>query len=190
MKRIWWIVLAAALLLTGCGASAPDPHPEWDAAWVRVGTNLGAEAPEGFTFNRENTVSSAGLYYVTWSTGEGRDVTNAQGQEVSAYDAQFYILVEEKTKPEDAQAVVEEWMAMEAESYETGPEERLTAAGQEFRILPLLKGGEDNPYHHGRAAFAVRGSNAMVVELLCVEDWPGDPDSAMEAFLQGLHYGT
>ena len=195
MKRITFYImlLAALLLLTGCGSTEPvqDPHPDWDEAWFRVSTDVGVETPSGFVFNESNDVMSPdGLYYATWTSGEGRDITNAQGREAVVYDAQIYVLVKVCDDKAEAEADVSEWMAREKSSYETTPETELTAAGQAFRVLPLIKGSEDNPYGRGVAAFAVRENTAITVELLCADAWTGDLESTLEAFLNGFHYGN
>ena len=193
MKRILIFVLALALLLAGCaGAEAPeDPHPDWPERWFRVHPELGVEPPSGFRFNESNDVMAmSGLYYATWTAGEGRDITNPQGREAKVYDAQFYVLVKENDSTAEAQADVADWLEREAASYETGPVRTLTAAGQSWRLLPLTAPKSENPYHHGSAAFAVWGSRAFSVELLCAEDWTGDAEAALEAFLNSFHYGN
>lgn len=193
MKRVWIMILLAALLLCGCGGAEPaaDPHPDWPEAWFRVHPELGVEKPEGFDFNESNDVMSmSGLYYATWTAGAGREITNPQGREAVVYDAQFYVLVKECRDAAEAEADVADWLDREQGSYESSELRSLTAAGQEWRLLPLTAPKSENPYHHGAAAFAVRGGNAISAELLCAEGWQGDPMAALEAFLSGFHYGT
>ena len=192
MKRILLLCLLLALLCTGCSKpGAADRHPDWDTAWFRVSEDLGVETPAGFALNESNDVMSiAGLYYATWTTGEGRDIVNAQGREATVYDAQIYVLVKLHDSVKAAEADLADWMSREADAYETGEETAMTAAGQIFRILPLLKAGADNPYAHGIAAFAIHGTDAITVELLCADGWQGDPEATLEAFLNGFHYGN
>ena len=192
MKRYIIILLLPALLLAGCGQQrAADPHPDWDPAWFRVSPDVGVEAPAGFSFNESNDVMSmAGLYYATWTAGEGREITNSQGRDALVYDAQLYVLVKLHDSEADAEADVADWMDLEAQNYQTGDETALTAAGQTFRVLPLLQGSEGNPYAHGLAAFALRGTTTVTVELLCTDNWNGDPETTMTAFLNGFHYGA
>ena len=191
MKRLWSFVLALALLLAGCaGAEAPeDPHPDWPERWFQDA--LGVEAPAGFTLHESNDVMAmSGLYYATWTAGAGRDITNPQGREAVVFDAQFYVLVKESDSAAEAEADVADWLDREAGSYSTGEPRDLEAAGQRWRLLPLTAPNSENPYHHGAAAFALWGSRAVSVELLCTEDWQGSAEAALEAFLNGFHYGN
>ena len=193
MKRMWMLLLVIALLLAGCaGAEAPeDPHPDWPSDWFRVCPELGVETPEGFAFNESNDVMAmSGLYYATWAAGEGRDITNPQGREATVYDAQLYVLVKENETAAQSEADVADWLDREAGAYETGEVREPEAAGQSWRLLPLTAPKSDNPYHHGAAAFAVWGSRAVSVELLCAEDWQGDAEAVLETFLKGFHYGN
>lgn len=185
------LVLALALLLTGCGsAAAPeDRHPDWPERWFRVHPDLGVEAPEGFVFNESNDVMAmSGLYYATWIAGDGREITNPQGRAATVYDAQLYVLVKENETAAEAEADVADWLDREAGSYETGALQTLDAAGQTWQVLPLTAPRADNPYHHGAAAFAVWGSRAVSVELLCTEPWQGEAQAELEACLRGFHF--
>ena len=77
----------------------------------------------------------------------------------------------------------------EGQNYTLGDRRELDAAGQSFAFYPLLSGREGNPYTHGAAAFAVRDGLAISAELLCTEDFTGDPQAILEQFLNGIHYG-
>ena len=192
MKRILILLILAALLLAGCSGVEPadDRHPDWPESWFRVHPDLGVEAPEGVAFNESNDVMSmAGLYYATWTAGEGRDITNPQGREAVVYDAQLYVLVKECENSKNAEADVADWLDREKSSYESSDVQTFAAAGQEWRLLTLNAPKQENPYHHGAAAFAVCGGNAISAELLCAEDWEGDPETVLKAFLNGFHYG-
>ncbi len=185
------MLLLLVFFLGGCASQGQDPHPDWDKSWFRIHGDLAAECPEGFALNESNDVLSiAGMYYATWTSGEGKTVKNAQGSDAAVYDAQIYMLVKRNETEAGAQKDVADWMAREKASYETGEEKGVRAAGQEFTVLPLVQSGESNPYHHGIAAFAHRDGDAISVELLCAEDWQPDPEITLQSFLEGLHYAS
>ncbi len=186
MKRIWVFLLL--VLLFGCTATQTIEHPDWDNAWFRMGDIAAAEPMDRFVLNESNDVLSiAGIYYATWTAGEGTAIKNAQGDEATAYDAQIYWLVKECDSEEAASAEIADWIAREANAYEV-EESALTVNGQDYRVLTLQRALSENPYDHGIAAFGMHGSNAISVELLCRSDWDGDAEKALRTFLNGLHF--
>lgn len=190
MKRLIAITVLSVLLLASCAPSGPtNEELGWGADWVRVGTLLGVEPLDGFTM-RENidAMGVYGLYYATWTAGEAREYTNADGEKAKIYDAQIYVLLQQNKNADGARSSLEDWISMERETYETGETRTETCAGQIFDLLPLLQSGEDNPYTHGAAAFAARDNWAISVELLCQDAFEGDPQTCLTEFLSGLHY--
>ena len=189
MKKTVILLLISILLITGCAKRpAEDPHPEWNEYPIRFGDVLAAETIEGFTLNETSDVMSiAGLWYATWTTGEGEQIENAQGKEATVYDAQIYLLLKEGQTETGAKNDVADWIEREQGAYET-TESALTVNGHEYRVLHLLSGSEDNPYHHGEAAFLLIGANAVTVEVLAKEDHPGDTEAILIQFLEHLHY--
>ena len=191
MKRVVSLALLAVLLLTGCAARTGPTNEElgWDADWERVGPLLGVEPMDGFALDENKDVMGIyGLYYATWTAGEAQDYTNADGDEAKLYDAQIYVLLQQSGSADEAHSSVEDWMARERESYEAGEALAGTYAGQDFELLPLLRGAGDNPYTHGAAAFGMRGEWAVCVELLCRDSFEREPQSCLTEFLSGLHY--
>ncbi|MBR4659345.1 MAG: hypothetical protein IKP26_08840 [Clostridia bacterium] len=190
MKRAFTFILLLSVLLTGCARPPEeDAHPEWDGAWLRMGDVLAAEQPEGFEFNESNDVLSiSGLYYATWTAGEGREITNPQGREARVYDAQIYLLLKEGKTEGGSKADIADWIKREKASYETEEERTVTVNGQEFTLLSMTAPRNENPYHHGISVFALRGTNAITVELLCAEGCEVDAEAVMLRFLEGLHY--
>lgn len=189
MKKAWILgLLAALMLLCGCGQQE-DRHPEW-AELVRFGNLLAAQTPEGFAPGQYNdTLSAKGIWYAAFDSGEEEKAANAEGKEISIYDAQIFLLVTECRDEAEARANVKDWTELEGRNYEAGELRELQAAGQEFSLLPLLSGKAENPYTHGAAAFAVRGSLAISAELLCRDGFSGDPEAVLETFLNGIRYG-
>lgn len=188
-KGILWLLLAA-LLLSGCGAGRVDAHPEWDAAWIRFDNHLAAETPDGFVPGEYNdTLSISGIFYNTWTAGEGRSITNAEGEEATAFEAQLYLLLTEEKSEKEARSSVAKWIAREKQSYQAGTKEEWTVGDQDYQVFPLEKAKTDNPYSHGAAAFAVRGSSAISVELLCSDRFVGDAEAVLKGFLESVHFG-
>lgn len=189
MKRIWFFLIAAALLLTGCGQQA-DRHPEWDEGWTRFENLLAAETPDGWILSEYNpTLSMGGIWYATWAEGEERMVTNAEGEEAAVYDAQIYLVVKECGSEDEAKANTADWLDREAQSYQAGEPFERSVGGQSYSMLTLNTADEANPYSHGAAAFAVRGDLAVSAEILCREGFEGDAQAILERFLNGIHYG-
>lgn len=191
MKRAISLALLAALLFTGCAAQTGPTNEElgWDKDWVRVGALLGVEPMDGFTLSENKDVMGIyGLYYATWTAGEARGYTNADGDEAQIYDAQIYVLLQQNKSADEARAALEDWMALEKKSYQTGKTLTETCAGQKFDLLPLLQAGGDNPYTHGVAAFAARDDWSISVELLCQDSFEGDVQACLIGFLSGFHY--
>lgn len=191
MKQIGIILLAVSILLTGCAGTANQRDPSWEESWTAIGSHLAIEPLEGFELNESNDVLSiSGLYYATWTCGEGQAYVNGDDEDATVYDGQIYMLLEECADGESAAADISDWIALEEQSYETGARECLTVGPQEFQLLPLIQGDSSNPYFYGIAAFAVRGQNAISVELVCSERFTGEPREVLEQFLSGFHYAA
>ena len=151
MKRYMLGLFLLLLFLSGCSEET-DPHPEWDAGIHRVGSQLGAVAPEGFTLSESNDALAVyGIYYFTWTAGEGQAMTNAKDEEATIYDAQLDLLVQECENSEAARKNADDWLNREKETYTTGEEKTESLGGQEFQLLPLEQGQEGNPYDFGCA---------------------------------------
>ncbi len=182
-------VLTLLLLIAAACGKKEDPHPEWDASWIRLEPHLAAEPLEGFAVDEINdTLSLSGIFYLSLKSGEAVESTNASGEAAKVYGAQLYLLLQEKKSNEDAKRTVAGWMDRERENYETGDGEIMKIGDQSYHILPLQKGREGNPYNRGAAAFAVRGSLAISVELVGQPSWHGNAAALLTDFLGGLHF--
>lgn len=189
MKRIAMILLAAVLLLTGCAGADSQRDPSWEESWTAMGSLLAIEPLEDFPLNESNDVLGiSGLYYATWTCGEGQAYVNSEGEDAMVYDAQIYVLLKECTDGQAADLEVATWIDLEKQSYEAGEQETLTVGSQEYQVLPLANGKESNPYPSGISAFAVRGKNAISVELVYSDRFTGSPRETLERFLAGFHY--
>lgn len=187
-KTLVIFLLIGALLLSGC-ASEPAPLPSipgWQEDWVRMGPLLGIAPLAEFSLDDyEDSQAVKGIYYATWVMGQAKEDSD---DGVKAYDAQIYVMLKQCPSAEEAKTEIDTWSGWEKEAYQTGRAETLTCGNQAFQVLPLEKNLEDNPYSHGIAAFAVRGSWAVSVELLCREDFDGDPQRILNDFLSCFHY--
>ncbi len=191
MMIIAAVCLTLIPLLTGCAArDDKGQHPGWSDDWLRIHRDMAVEHPTGFKLDEiSSAMTGNGMFYATWTTGEGRTITNAQGAEATAYDAQIYLLAKGNETAEKAEVELSAWMEREKSFYETDESYAFTAAGQSFWILRLRKALPDNPYRSGIAAFAVHGTDTISIELLCTDSWTGDAESILQSFLSGFHFG-
>ena len=187
MKKYISILILLCLLLTGCGNS--ERPSQWADGWTEIAPFLAAEPMDGYTFQESADVFGlGGVYYATWTSGDPRDYTNAQGEETVIFDSQIYVIAQEFRSESEANTALAQWKAREQQSYECDEAYSLNVNGMDFTILPLLSGSETNPYGFGCAAFIIRGTNAICVELVCTDTFIDDPQAVLELFLNGLHY--
>ena len=140
MKRVFFLILALMLLLSGCGGQKPLPE-DWDASWTVVSDRLAAEPLEGFELKEINTaLAVSGIYYATWASGEAREHVNEEGEEAQIFDAQVYVLSQDFRNAEAARKEASGWTERAGTIYQVGEPEILTLNGQEFTLLPLLSG--------------------------------------------------
>lgn len=185
--KILSLLLALSLILCGCGS---DPLPaEWQEDWTVIAPFLAAEPMDGFSFGESDDILGiSGVYYATWTNGDAREFTNAEGEAAVIFNSQIYVVAQECRTEEDAKENLAAWKAREKQNYQVGEEIGITLNGRDYTLLPLLSGSEGNPYGFGCAAFTIQGSNAICVELVCSDTFAGDPQAVLEVFLQGLHY--
>lgn len=187
-RRLLALALPLLLLLSSCSEEGPDLEAlGWEEDWTAVGDLLAAETPEGFALEDSNgALDASGIWYNAWSSGEA-SVSEDFG---TYYGAEIFLLVQECKNPEEARSTVKGWAGYERASFTRGETESREYAGQEFQICPLLpsENHDGTPYFDGMEAFAVRGSLAISVELLCLESFQGDREAALAGFLSGLHY--
>ncbi len=142
MKRtaLWLFAAALCLGLAGCGA---PPAPEraadgldWDADWVTVGGVVGVDTPEGITPRENNEALAAdGMYYATWSIGEGEPYTNEDGDEATLYGAQIYLLLGGYKSEEEARDTLSQWQEMAKAQYAVDETSEKTHNGRDYHII-------------------------------------------------------
>lgn len=196
MKRRMVLFLAGALclLLAGCTVLPPERAADgsaWDEGWVTVGGVLGVDTPAGLTPRENNEALSAnGMFYATWSMGEGEAYTNEDGEDAVLYDAQIYVLLAGYSDQEKAESAVKEWTEMADSRYAVDGRSEETCNGQPFTVLTYTYGSDTNPYERGASAYGVYRNFAINVELSCREGFAEDPAETLADFLEHCHYGT
>lgn len=197
MKKITYVLLAVALCigLTGCASpAAPETAVDgtpWDKNWITVGGVVGVDTPEGID-HRENNEALAvnGMYYATWSIGEGEPYTNADGEEATLYDAQVYLLLAGHRSEQTAESTLSQWMDMARQRYTVSRTAEESHNGQDFTVITYSLDSETNPYARGVSAFGLCRDYAISVELTCQEDFDGDPARLLARFLDACHYAA
>lgn len=186
MKRSILLIILLCLVLAGCGADI-DPAVPGDGPLV-VGSLIEVDAPGELTPMEYNDVLAAdGMYYATWSMGEARAYTNEDGDDAEVFDSQVYLVLSEKTSAENAQGALDEVLEMAGSRYEVRSTSTETYGGQEYTVITYEYISETNPYSVGAAAFGVRGSCLINVEVSSLEG-PADPLTLLGDFLRCCRY--
>lgn len=197
MKKAAVFLLTGALCLGLAGCSAPPPPEkaadglDWDENWVTIGETIGVDTPDGMEHRENNDALAAnGMYYATWSIGEGEPYINADEEEATLYDAQVFLLLGGYKSAEEAENTRTQWREMAESRYEVGGTLEETHNGQDFTIITYSFDSEANPYARGASAFAVYRNYALSVELTCRQDFEGDAAQLLARFLDACHYAV
>ncbi len=196
MKRIWCLLLAAAVCVGLAGCSLPTPPPQttadgtpWGEDWVTVGGAVGVETPEPFALlENSDTIMNNQMAYATWSLGEGEPFTTEDGEEATLYDAQTFVLLAKTESPEKAAETLEEWADIAEELYNMESSAQESYGGQEFTVITYTYASADSPYRAGATAFGTFGSYAISVEIACRGAAADDPQGLLAGFLEHFHY--
>lgn len=191
--RILFLIAALCLTLAGCGAGLPPEKAadglDWSGDWVTVGSIVGVDTPEGLTPRENNEVLAAnGMYYATWSIGEGEPFTNEDGDEVELYEAQIYLLLSGCKSVEEAENTLAQWQELAKQQYVVGETDTQTHNGQDYTVITYTFDSEDNPYARGASAFGLYRNYAVSAELTCREEFDGDAAELLAGFLENCHY--
>ena len=186
-RKILSLILILCLLLVGCGSASPPA--DWDDSWTVIAPFLAAEPMEDFTFGESDDILGlSGVYYATWTNGDARPFTNAEGEETVIFNSQIYVVAQECRTESDAQQNIAAWKAREKQNYQILEEFGITLNGRDYIMLTMTSGSEGNPYSFGAAAFTVSGTNAICLELVCSDTFTGSPQAVLEEFINGLHF--
>lgn len=194
MKKRMALLLAGVLCLglAGCGAVPPEQAADgldWDESWVTVGGVVGVDTPDGMDARENNEALAAnGMYYATWSVGEGEPYTNADGEDAQLYDAQVYLLLAGYESGEEAGDALGQWKDMAESQYAVGQAVEETHNGQDYTVITYTFDSEQNPYARGASAYGVYRNFAVSVELACREGFDGDAGQLLAQFLDNCHY--
>lgn len=197
MKKVA-VCLAAGVLclaLAGC-AAAPAPEKaadgtDWSEDWVTVGGVLGVDTPEGMEPQENNEALAAnGMYYATWSMGEGAPCVNEDGDEAQVYDVQVYLLLSSAKSGQEAENTLAQWRELAKDRYAIEETYTQVRGGQEFTVITYTFDSDANPYARGASAFGLYRSCAINVELACRGEFDGDAAQLLTGFLDNCHYAA
>ena len=185
--KIFTLILVLSLLLAGCGGKTPQA--DWDESWTAIAPFLAAEPTVDFSFGESSDIGGlGGVYYATWTNGDAREYTNAEGEDTVIFNSQIYVVAQECRSAEEAQQNIAVWKAREKQNYQVSEEFGITLNDRDYIMLTMISGKEGNPYGFGAAAFTVSGNNAICVELVCSDTFTGSPQAALEEFISCLHF--
>lgn len=188
MKKIISAVLAVAVLLSLCACGqTEETAQEKDIRMVSAGKLMTVEVPDGFVLNESNdALSFSGIYYFTFTSGEGKELTNDEGKEALIYDCQIYLLVAECGGLEYALSTIEEWKDLEGKNYEAEETTLTGKDGSVYECFMLTPNKEDSPFNAGAAAFIARDNLAISAEIYCCESYRGDIAKVLQQVIDSI----
>ncbi len=182
------LLLASALLLSGCASSAQPTASESlsEMSTASIGRNLEVDNDlSHLTFRSQNDALAAnGLYYATWTDGDASDYVNSDDETVDLYDAQLYLLLEESKTSEQAAQNQASWLDAARKNYQIESEEPKTIGDETYTIISYRVSSATNPYARGISAFGTHDTSAVCIELTCVDAYDGDLNQMLTEFLE------
>lgn len=190
MKKIIIYVLAAVLVFSLCACGNENGTAAVsDGRTVSAGELMTASVPDGFVINESNdALSFSGIYYFTFTSGEGISITNSEGEEATVYSCQIYLLAAQCGGLDYAVSSIAQWKALESESYETEETAFTANDGSIYDCLLLTPKKEDSPFSAGAAAFLARENLAVSAEIYCREDFDGDIVQILQQLADGFAF--
>lgn len=182
-------------LLSGC-ALAPDLSyttnnaSDKESGQVMIGSYLTIQnTDERLKLSEQmDALSADGLYYASWVAGDSTPYENSDGESVSLYDAQLYLLAGEFKSTEAAQANMDNWLAAGKSNYEVMSEEDINCNNQSYCLITYQFNKIENPYDRGVSVFGIYEDMAVCMELTCVEDYDEDLRQMLTDFLENCTY--
>lgn len=193
MKKTAFVcTLILCLMLSACGAKLPEKAADgaaWGKDWTTVGDRMGVEPMDGWTVQRnEDVLAAEGTFYSFWTKGEAIPYTNENGDEVTTYDAQIHLVVQEFDVPSDAELTAALWQSLAKERYTDMEETTGEYAGQSFEIAVYPFPTGTGPNSKGASATGIRDNRAIRVDVITLESFPEEPSDVLADFLKHCHY--
>lgn len=187
--------IICTVALSGC-ALTPDLFntanhtADEESGQVTIGSHLTIQnMDERLTLSEQmDALSADGLYYASWVAGNSTPYENSDGESVSLYDAQLYLLAGEFKSTEAAQENMNNWLAAGKSNYEVISEGEIDCNGQIYSLITYQFTNAANPYDHGISAFGVYEDMAVCMELTCVESYDEDLQQMLTEFLENCNY--
>lgn len=185
-------ILVFCLMLSACGAKLPEKAADgtaWGKDWTTIGSALGVEPMDGWTVQRnEDVLAAEGTFYTSWTRGEALTYTNENGDEITTYDAQIHLVVQQFDAPGDAELTAALWQSLAKERYPDMEETTGEYAGQSFEISVYPFPDDSGPASLGASATGIRGNLAIQVDVVTLEDFSQEPLDVLADFLEHCHY--
>ncbi len=181
--------------LSGCAlmpdlSNTTNNASEEESGQVKIGSHLTIQnTDERLTLSEHmDALSADGLYYASWVAGESTPYENSDGESVSLYDAQLYVLAGEFKTAEAAQENMNNWLAAGKSNYDVIGEENIDCNGQSYSLITYQFTNSENPYDHGVSVFGVYEDMAVCMELTCVKGYDEDLRQMLTDFLENCDY--
>lgn len=193
MKKTAFVcTLILCLLLSACGTKLPEKTADgaqWGKDWTTIGSALGVEPMDGWTVRRnEDVLAAEGTFYASWTKGEAISYTNENGDEVTTYDAQIHLVVQEFEIPGDAELTAALWQSLAKERYPNMEESNGEYAGQSFQITVYPFPDGSGPVSKGASATGIRDSRAIRVDVVTLESFSQEPLDVLTDFLEHCRF--
>lgn len=179
-------------MLSACGVKVPEKTADgkaWDKDWMTIGDMMGVEPREGWTVQRnEDVLAAEGTFYTSWTKGEAFTYTNENGDEITTYDAQIHLVVQEFDTPGGAEETAAHWQSLAKDRYTDMEETTGEYAGQSFEMTVYRFPTGTGPDSRGASATGIRGNRAIRVDVVTLESLPEEPSDVLTDFLEHCHY--